>query len=144
DYYTIPSLETLQKLPAAKLRSVPDLVVGRKGYGQVAFSHPVDLTTLSSVDELLGGLVRLEERNATVYPDEYEASKPPPGEGLNVPATITLERCFPLDKATRKPIRDKAHPRVAQHVKRLRALEGTSFIEYDAETGAWCFEVETF
>ncbi|GAA6048227.1 hypothetical protein JCM3770_006491 [Rhodotorula araucariae] len=144
DYYTVPSIETLQKLPAAKLRSVPDLVVGRVGYGEVRFMRPVDLTTLPSVDELLGGLVRLEDRNATVYPDGEEATKPPPGEGLNVPATITLEKCFPLDKATRQPITDKEHPRIAQHIKRLRNLEGTEFVDFDAETGTWTFEVPEF
>jgi len=144
EYFTVPSIDTLQKLPAAKLRSVRDLFVGRKGYGTVAFSAPVDLTTLDSVDELLGGLVRLEDRNATVYPDEYEASKPAPGEGLNVPATITLDNCFPLDKATRKPIRDAKHPRVAAHIRRLRALDGTEFISFDAETGEWSFAVESF
>ncbi|KAG0659037.1 hypothetical protein C6P46_005333 [Rhodotorula mucilaginosa] len=144
DYFTSPSLDTLQKLPAAKLRAVPDLVVGRVGYGQVAFSQPVDLTTLPSVEELLGGLVRLEDRNATVYPDEYDDIKPPPGEGLNVPATITLENCFPLDKATRKPIKDKEHPRVQQHMKRLRNLEGTEFVDFEPETGKWTFEVAEF
>ncbi|BGP40016.1 hypothetical protein JCM10449v2_003974 [Rhodotorula kratochvilovae] len=89
------------------------LVVGRVGYGQVAFIRPVDLTTLPSVDELLGGLVRLEDRNANVYPEEFEASKPPPGEGLN-------------------------------HTKRLRNLEGTEFVDFDAETGRWTFQVHEF
>ncbi|GAA5978703.1 hypothetical protein JCM11641_006148 [Rhodosporidiobolus odoratus] len=144
DYFTIPSLDTLQKLPAAKLRAVPDLVVGRVGYGQVAFSEPVNLTTLSSIEDLLGNLVRLEDRNATVYPEEYEDVKPPPGSGLNVPATITLEGCWPLDKATRKPIKDKDHARVQQHLKRLRNLEGTDFIDFDAELGKWTFGVEEF
>ncbi|BGP07981.1 hypothetical protein JCM10049v2_003826 [Rhodotorula toruloides] len=144
DYFTIPSLDVLQKLPASKLRSVPDLVVGRVGYGQVAFSEPVDLSTLPAVEELLGGIVRLEDRNATVYPDEYEDVKPPPGEGLNVPATITLENCFSLDKATRKPIKDKDHPKVQQHIKRLRNLDGTEFVDFDAETGTWVFDVQAF
>ncbi|GAA6059259.1 hypothetical protein JCM10212_006652 [Sporobolomyces blumeae] len=144
EYFTVPSLDTLQKLPAAKLRSVPDLVVGRVGFGQVAFSQPVDLTTLDTVEDLLGGIVRLEDRNATVYPDEYDEMKPPAGEGLNVPATITLENCFPLDKATRKPIKDAEHPRVQQHVKRLRNLDGTEFVDFEAESGKWVFEVQEF
>ncbi|GAA5985765.1 hypothetical protein JCM5350_005274 [Sporobolomyces pararoseus] len=144
DYYTVPSLDTLRNFPAAKLRAVPDLVVGRVGFGQVAFSQPVDLTTLDTMEDLLGGIVRLEDRNATVYPEEYEDIKPPPGEGLNVPATITLENCFPLDKSTRKPIKDGDHPRVQQHVKRLRNLEGTVFIDYEAASGKWIFEVQEF
>ena len=144
DYYTVPSLDTLRNFPAAKLRAVTDLVVGRVGFGQVAFSQPVDLTTLDTVEDLLGGIVRLEDRNATVYPDEYEDIKPPPGEGLNVPATITLENCFPLDKSTRKPIKEADHPRVQQHVKRLRNLEGTEFVDFEAESGKWTFEVQEF
>lgn len=96
------------------------------------------------MEDLLGGIVRLEDRNATVYPEEYEDIKPPPGEGLNVPATITLENCFPLDKSTRKPIKDGDHPRVQQHVKRLRNLEGTEFIEFEAASGRWSFSVEEF
>ncbi|GAA5883540.1 hypothetical protein JCM16303_005476 [Sporobolomyces ruberrimus] len=144
DYFTVPSLDTLRNLPAAKLRSVPDLVVGRVGFGQVAFSQPVDLTTLDTLEDLLGGIVRLEDRNATVYPEEYEDVKPGPGQGLNVPATITLENCFPLDKSTRKPIKDKDHPRVQQHVKRLRNLEGTEFVDFEADTGKWTFEVQEF
>jgi nuclear pore complex protein Nup98-Nup96 len=144
DYFTIPSLDTLQKLPVSKLRAVPDLVVGRVGYGQVAFSQPVDLTTLNSVEDLLGSLVRLEDRNATVYPEEWEDAKPPPGEGLNVPAVITLEGCHPLDKASRRPITDPSHPRVVQHIKRLRQLDGTSFVDYHAEDGRWTFTVEEF
>lgn len=144
DYFTTPSLDTLQKLPVAKLRAVPDLVVGRVGYGQVAFSQPVDLSTLPSLENLLGDLVRLEDRNATVYPDEFDDIKPPPGQGLNVPATITLENCFPLDKATRKPIKDKDHPRVQQHIKRLRNLDGTEFVDFEPESGKWTFEVAEF
>lgn len=144
EYFTIPSLDTLRNFPAAKLRAVPDLVVGRVGFGQVAFSQPVDLTTLDTMEDLLGGIVRLEDRNATVYPEEYEDMKPPPGEGLNVPATITLENCFPLDKSTRKPIKDAEHPRVQQHVKRLRNLDGTEFVDFEADTGKWTFEVQEF
>ncbi|BGP16122.1 hypothetical protein JCM10213v2_004116 [Rhodosporidiobolus nylandii] len=144
DYYTIPSLDTLQKLPAAKLRAVPDLVVGRVGYGQVAFSEPVDLTTLHSVEDLLGSLVQVEDRNASVYPEEYADVKPPAGEGLNVPAVITLEGCFPLDKATRKPIKDMDHPVMQKHVKRLRKIEGTQFVDFEPETGKWTFQVDEF
>lgn len=39
----------------------------------------------------------------TVFPDE--SMKPPPGEGLNRLAEITLERVWPIDKATKTPIK---------------------------------------
>lgn len=143
DYFTKPSLEVLQKLPAESLQAVSNLIVGRVGYGQVEFQAPVDLTTIGSVEDLLGGIVVLQDRNCTVYPPDYEG-KPDAGYGLNVAATITLERCWPLDKATREPIRDPAHPRLVQHIKRLRKLEDTSFVDFDAEEGRWVFRVEGF
>ncbi|KAM0787725.1 hypothetical protein ACM66B_003784 [Microbotryomycetes sp. NB124-2] len=140
-YYSMPSIEALRKMPANSLRSVKDLVVGRVGYGQVAFLQPVDLTTLHSVEDLLGGIVVFEDRNCTVYPDEME-TKPRPGQGLNVPATITLERCWPLDKSSRKPI--KEGPKLEKHIKRLQSLENTHWVDFDAETGEWVFTVDEF
>lgn len=143
DYYTLPALSTLLKLPASALQALPDLVVGRVGFGQVSFNSPVDLTTLNSVEDLLGNIVVIEDRNCTVYPTDYE-DKPPLGQGLNVPATITLLRCFPLDKATREPIKNKDSPKLISHIKRLRNLDGTEFIDFNVESGSWVFGVSGF
>ncbi|KAK4047035.1 3',5'-cyclic-nucleotide phosphodiesterase [Microbotryomycetes sp. JL221] len=143
DYYTVPSIEALRKMPANSLRSVKDLIVGRIGFGQVEFHDPVDLTTLHSVEDLLGGVVVFEDRNCTVYPDDDDVdTKPRPGQGLNVPATITLERCWPLDKASRKPI--KEGPKLDKHIKRLQSLENTHWVDFNAETGEWVFTVDGF
>lgn len=143
EYFSQPSLESLQKLPASKLSAVRDLVVGRVGYGRVAFQQPVDLTTLLSVQDLYGAIIIFEDRNCTVYPPDYPR-KASPGQGLNVEATITLERCWPLDKSTRQPIKDEQNPRLIQHVKRLRNLEDTSFIDFSAGEGTWVFSVVGF
>lgn len=143
EYYTTPSIDELRKLPAAALQAVSDLVVGRVGYGEVRFDAPVDLTTLNSVEDLCGQIVVFEDRNCTVYPPEYE-DKPPAGQGLNVPATITLLRCFPLNKSTREPITDRDHPKLISHIKRLRSLEGTEFIEFVVDSGSWKFGVAGF
>ena len=143
DYYTKPSIETLRKLPASSLQSLSDLTVGRVGFGEVTFNAPVDLTTLNSVEDLCGGIVVFEERTCTVYPPDYE-DKPPLGQGLNQPGTITLFRCFPLDKSTRQPITDKAHPKLISHIKRLRNLDGVDFIDFVVEEGTWIFGVPGF
>ena len=143
DYYTKPSIETLRKLPASSLQSLPDLTVGRVGFGEVTFNAPVDLTTLNSVEDLCGGIVVFEERTCTVYPPDYE-DKPPLGQGLNQPGTITLYRCFPLDKSTRQPITDKSHPKLISHIKRLRNLDGVDFIDFVVEEGTWIFGVPGF
>lgn len=143
EYYTIPSLHQLHKLPAARLQSLSDFVVGRVGFGTISFHDPVNLTTLSSVDRLLGDVVIIEDRNCTVYPADYEG-KPSAGDGLNVPATVVLERCWPVSKATREPIKKAGDPKLVSHIKRLRNLEGAKFIDFELETGKWTFEVDGF
>jgi nuclear pore complex protein Nup98-Nup96 len=142
DYYTRPSMDILDTMSTDELRSVPDFVVARKGHGQVEFNMPVDLTSVEG--DILGDIVVIEDRACTVYGGEWEESKPPVGQGLNVPATVTLERCWPLDKATREPIKDPNHPRLKQHLKKLRNMPETSFVDYDPVKGSWTFKVEHF
>ncbi|KAL8292707.1 hypothetical protein RQP46_001319 [Phenoliferia psychrophenolica] len=144
NYISSPSIATLQSLPSSSLRAVPNLTVSRLGYGSVAFLDPVDLTTLDSVRDLLGEIIVLEDRNATVYPDATRFPKPDEGKGLNVPAVITLEKCWPVDKATRQPIKEKDHPRMSAHIKRLQRLPDTEFISFDPATGTWVMEVKGF
>lgn len=129
DYYTEPSIDTLKKMPANQLRQVRDLVVGRIGYGHVAFQSPVDLTILQSVEDLLGEVVVFEDRTCSC-------------EVFKVPATITLERCFPIDKATRQPI--KEGPKLEKHIKRLKSIPETEFIDFIAASGTWVFAVKGF
>jgi nuclear pore complex protein Nup98-Nup96 len=140
DYYSEPSLEALQRLPASQLQSVSDLVVGRQGFGEVRFSEPVDLTTLNSVEDLLGGVVVIGDRQVTVYPEAE--LKPAAGRGLNVKATITIEKCFPRSKGTKEPVTDATAPAYIKHVKRLKNMDGTAFISF--EDGKWTFSVDGF
>ena len=72
--------------------------------------------------------------------------KPPPGQGLNQPAEIRLEGCWPISKATREPIRDvnMGSERMRHHVARLKAVPDTKFQDFLPETGTWVFTVEHF
>ncbi|KAF3930923.1 hypothetical protein ABW19_dt0207668 [Dactylella cylindrospora] len=142
DYWCIPTLNHLKSLPREKLASVPDLIVGRNNFGQIRFDQPVDLTALNSVDSILGGVITFADRVCTVYPPGFD--KPPPGNGLNVPATITLEDCFPTDREHKKPIRDPDHPRYQFHLKRLRQVKDTEFVDYLVQDGTWVFKVKHF
>ena len=139
-YWTIPSMSTI--LSSRDVRAIPNFVVGRKGYGQVRFSHPVDLSQVRSIPDIPGTIVVFDSKICTVYPDE--AIKPPVGRGLNVPATITLEKCWPLSKETRRPIIDVENPRFIAHVERLKRQPETDFIDYIADTGSWIFKVKHF
>jgi len=139
-YWTIPSMSTI--LSSRDVRAIPNFVVGRKGYGQVRFIQPVDLSQVRSIPDIPGTIVVFDLKICTVYPDE--ALKPPVGRGLNVPAIITLEKCWPVSKETRRPILDVENPRFIAHVERLKRQPETEFIDYIADTGSWIFKVKHF
>ncbi|KAF3922696.1 hypothetical protein ABW21_db0204906 [Orbilia brochopaga] len=143
DYWSIPSLEKLRSLPREKLSAVPDLLVGRTNFGQIRFDQPVDLTGLGDeLNGLLGGVITFGDRVCTVYPPGWD--KPPPGHGLNMPATITLEECFPTDREHKQPIRDPDHPRYQFHLRRLKNIKDTEFVDYLVQDGIWIFKVKHF
>jgi nuclear pore complex protein Nup98-Nup96 len=144
EYCVEPSISTLSKLGYEELAEVKGLVVKRIGYGDIRFLEPVDLTTLTKLSDLLGEQVRFDEMECSVYPDSDGIDKPPPGNGLNVRARITLFRCWPLDKATRQPIKDEKHPSAVKHLKRLKAMKDTAFESFDVVEGKWTFTVEHF
>ena len=142
-YYSKPSLKELKAMSSNELAEVHGLVVGRKGYGEVSWeSGPVDLQSLPSVDDLFGGVVVIEEKQVQVYPENYDVEEPEIGQGLNRPATISIDRCWVKDKATREPIMDADHARVKQHIAKLSKQQG--FLSYAVDTGTWSFEVEHF
>lgn len=141
-YWTSPAMSTLLDYSKAELSKVKDFKVGRRGYGQVTFLAPVDISTLEMVEDVAGKIVAFEGKMCTVYPDE--SMKPQPGKGLNVPATITLENCYPLSKDKREPIRDTDHPRFQQHIDRLKRMTDTEFVDYLADSGTWIFKVKRF
>lgn len=140
-YYMSPSLEVLQNMSKESLKKVQDFVVGRTGYGEIKFDHPVDLSDVALTD-ILGKLVMIDEKKVHVYPDQQ--TKPVPGQQLNVGATVTLEKCHTLDKDTGKPITDAKHPRVVAFEDKLKKRDNTEFINYDAESAKWTFKVKEF
>ena len=110
--------------------SVPNFIVGRKGYGTISFKSPVDLTDIPSLT-ILREIVEIKRAIATVYPDE--SKKSPVGKGLNVPAEVTLENVRP------PPDFDGD-----EYIEELRATPDTNFVSYNLETGLWVFSVEHF
>jgi len=144
DYWVQPDLPTLKKTGYDELSSFSGLVVGRKGYGEIHFLEPVDLTGLPKLGALLGEVVKFDDKECSVYPDSEDVDKPQPGSGLNVKAKLILERCWALDKATREPIMDPTHPTAVKHLKRLKNMKDTHFESFDMKTGTWTFIVDHF
>lgn len=147
DYWCLPSIESLNQLSPSQLSAVPNFIVGRKGYGNISFNYDVDLTEFQSNlrQELFGKTVIFHNsKTVEVYPEG--SAKPAVGDGLNVPATITLENIYPIDKKTKKPIildtikSNQAHILI-QKLKNMRDME---FISYNPFGGIWTFKVNHF
>jgi len=130
-YYTNPPIA---EIAASDNRIIPNLIVGRHGFGEIQFEQPVDLSGLSSLDELLGKVVEFRRTICHVYPEGYQ--EPPVGEGLNVPATVRMVRCWPSNKNDEEAVED--------YVELLRMRADTEFKSYDLETGTWEFHVTHF
>lgn len=141
EYWCRPKVERLRQLGQRELSAVPNFTAGRTGYGEVTWLEPVDLTGLD-LKTFLGDVIVFTEMELAVYPDDYP-DKPPMGQGLNVPAQITLENCFPKDKATKQPITDTSDPRHARFLKRVKNIPDTEFVSY-TDDGMWTFKVEHF
>lgn len=140
-YYSSPTLDALLTMSKDELKHVEGFVVGRKGYGEVRFQEPVDLSQVN-LHEIMGELIVIERRTVVVYPKEER--KAPEGSEMNKPAIITINGCFPEDKDTNQAIKDPNHPRVKSYEERLKKKRDTEFISYDAKTGEWKFRVKHF
>ncbi|KAJ9419605.1 nucleoporin autopeptidase-domain-containing protein [Fusarium oxysporum] len=143
EYWILPSKEDILAMNKDQRKRVTDLIIGRENVGVIRFKHPIDFTGID-LESLLGGLVILESRSATVYPDSF-GLKPPPGEGFNVPASISLENSWPRKKTKGKGLsEEEAKRQVANHIERLKSVEGTRFESYNEEDGTWTFSVNHF
>ncbi|KAJ2518213.1 hypothetical protein H4217_003475 [Coemansia sp. RSA 1939] len=140
EYWMRPSLDELRAMTTQQLRAVRSFTVGCGGLGQVSFSKPVDLTTVGSLSAIAGGVILFGNHVCTVYPDE--SNKPPRGQGLNVPAVISLHECWPTLAATGAAINDMADARVRKHIRRLRRVPETEFVDF--VSGTWIFKVAHF
>ncbi|KAJ9475145.1 Nucleoporin NUP116/NSP116 [Pseudozyma hubeiensis] len=160
EYYTEPSLAALRTANYNELAAVHNFIVGRKGVGQIEFLEPVDLTSIEDLNDIVGGIVQIRLKEVVVYPeeDDYDPRNPKDGAkrnflpgakakqgtGLNVPARVSLEACWPTDRATRDPIKDAEHPRVKQMINKLKNKPETEFVDFEPESGTWTFKVKHF
>ncbi|KAG4426407.1 hypothetical protein IFR04_000590 [Cadophora malorum] len=135
DYWMKPTKEELEKMTPAQRSKLSNFVVGRQNTGVIHFDAPVDLSNIN-LDDIMGNIVVLTIRSATVYADA--AKKPPPGKGLNQPSTIELDHSW-----ARKKDRNSARG-LQKHKQRLAKVDGTHFIDFDNETGIWKFTVDHY
>jgi nuclear pore complex protein Nup98-Nup96 len=138
DYWMEPSRAEVENMSRAQRQSIPNFKAGRHGVGFIEFNQPVDLSSID-LDSLLGKIVELVVRKATVYP--VQAKKPPVGKGLNVPSTISLFNSWPRKKDRATIVNDKSGPKFKKHIERLKRVPNTQFDSYDSNKGIWKFKV---
>ncbi|KAL5375060.1 hypothetical protein DPSP01_011475 [Paraphaeosphaeria sporulosa] len=138
-YWSEPSIDALKKMSPSDLKSVSNFVVGRDKVGKIEFHYgkPVDLSS-TPLDKLFGDIISLNHRNATVYGDTCTVAKPPLGSGLNQPSRITMGNSWP--RGTNRG----SGKQPTKHIERLKRVTGTTFENYDNETGEWVFGVPHF
>ncbi|KAF2460468.1 nuclear protein 96-domain-containing protein [Lineolata rhizophorae] len=142
-YWSEPSLEELRKMNKEQLKHIENFSVGRQGAGKIEW--PVADLSNVPLDNLLGKIIVLEVRNATVYPeDSPEIRKPPEGQGLNRPSTIHLENSWPRSMAGKLPVHEKKGAQFDKHIARLKRVAGTHFKDYNPDTGVWIFGVDHY
>lgn len=139
-YFCLPTLSELSSLSQEQLGSVFNFIIGRVGYGQIAYNYPVDLLQLyeqfngdfkAIQRELFGKIIKIDKTVVRAY-DDPEVESPPMGCQLNVPATITL---------VAPP---NANVSVDAHIKRLQNIIGMDFVTFDPVLNNWTFKVKHF
>lgn len=139
DYWCTPSISELKKLTSLELTHVPNFSVGRKNYAHMMYKYPVDLSAFEGRwDKLLGNTIIFQNRTLQVYSNAAE--KPSQGNGLNVPAVITIEKAFPKKYDPLNPDFEL----IDRHIERLKSIHGMKFISFDPSNGTYVFEVEHF
>ena len=130
-YYTVPSVEQMQKMSVFELQHLKDLRVGRTGFGEVFWPGDTDVT---GVD--FGSVVSIDFGEVTVYSDAAHVPKPPLGSKLNKPAVVTLENVHAPHGVSSATFEKELE-------RSLRAV-GAAPLEYTQSTSVWSFGVPHF
>lgn len=144
-YWCVPSLHTLSQMSVEHLSRVNNFTIGRKGYGQIRYDMPVDLSDFQGKwDDLMGKTIEFRGNIVVVYGNVEEENKPAPGNGLNVPATVTSEACYPKDAKTKQIIKDPEYSGLDSYVNKLKNIAGMTFLNYEPVNGTFTFKVQHF
>lgn len=129
-YFTVPSIKRLQRMSDSELQHIPRFVIGRQGFGEIAFLYPVDLLRAN-----LDDIVHIDKGSIILYP----GMKPQLGEGLNQPALLTFKKVFPRGKRTKGSLA-AFKGLLLQASSRM----GGTFVHWDPDEGVWIAKVDGF
>lgn len=141
-YIERPDLDGLVAVPDLwqlnqdELAHVNNLCFSREGVGSVTFHGETDCRQLV---HCLRDIVVLRTGEVVVYPNAD--TKPPPGVGLNKPASVVLYGCHPT---TQGFLDARSRAKYKKRVKSMTEEKGAEFVDYDCEHGVWQFRVNRF
>jgi hypothetical protein len=119
-----------------ELEAVPDLVITRPEVGSIHFQGNTDCRGLD-----LDQVIRMVVGEVRVYP-MYD-QKPPPGQGLNKEAIVTMYQCYPPNGSDL--LNDtKAQDKYKGKIKQMTEAKNARFVDYDCGSGVWKFAVDHF
>jgi len=135
-YYTVPSVDRMKVMTVEELSSVKSFTIGCISKGSVEFLSPINVMNLN-LDET----VIVNSHSIELYPDE--STKPPRGQGLNIPALLTIYDCWARDKQNGGYKKDEQSCLIYENILKQKSLNmGVEFMSYSPVDGAWVFRVE--
>jgi hypothetical protein len=137
DYYCSPSIADLQEMSPRDLTKVRNFEIWRPGFGSIRWRQPVDLSS-ANLDEI----VSIGKKTVSVYDDLPDSKiKPLVGQGLNQPATITMEQVWPKNGPCKG---DREAAKYQEKLVQRAADMGAEFVAYDGLAGTWAINVPHF
>lgn len=125
----------ITRMTPTDLASVSDLMVMRESVGSIVFHGVVDCRGID-----FPHVIKLGVGEVLVYPEG--TVKPPVGEGLNRPATVTMYQCWPPPAVN---VHDpRSEERYRRKIQSMTERKNARFLDYDCSTGVWRFQVDHF
>ncbi|XP_024021864.1 nuclear pore complex protein NUP96 isoform X2 [Morus notabilis] len=135
EYYMEPCFDELvqrELMDPGYCSRVPDLTIGRYGYGSVKYVGETDVRLLD-----VDAIVTFGRHEIVVYEDE--SAKPLVGQGLNKTAEVTL-----VLRLTSANVKEGRKEIIEEKLRRSTDRQGAQFISFDPENGEWKFLAHHF
>lgn len=135
EYFTKPSIDELaasENVDSGYCSRVPNLVVGRVGYGQIEFFGYTDVRGMN-----LDHIVKFDRHSVVVH--ENEIDKPAVGHGLNKAAEVTL-----ILHLRASGLKGLESDRLISKLRKSTDRQGACFISFNSVNSEWKFRVPHF
>jgi len=131
-YFSEPAIDMMKEMSEDELAHIQDFTVGHPDYGKITWPGETDVRNLD-----LDSIIKFGEGLFELYPEPV--AKPPPNQGLNKEAEITLFNIWPRRKSDKEITKEPDS--LERYERRLRRNKKTEFVSYNREVGEWTFRI---